>query len=69
MKYLSQLSLLLPLAFFVAAAAQYMSLANSDYSVSSMYTRDIFIILSLILSLPLIYKQKWASDRNVLRGL
>ena len=69
MKYLSQLSLLLPLAFFIGAAIQYMGISSSDYSRTSMYIRDAFIIISLILSLPLIYKQKWASDRNVLRGL
>ncbi len=69
MKYLSQLSLLLPLAFFVGAAVQYMGLSDSDFTRSSMIIRDGFIMISLILSLPLIYKQKWASDRNVLRGL
>ncbi|MBN1465537.1 SpoIIE family protein phosphatase [candidate division KSB1 bacterium] len=69
MKYLSQLSLLLPLAFFVGAAIQYVGLSSSDYTFSSMVIRDGFIMISLILSLPLVYKQKWASDRNVLRGL
>lgn len=69
MKYLSQLSLLLPLAFFVAAAVQFMGMSDGDATRSSMLLRDGFIIISLILSLPLIYKQKWASDRNVLRGL
>jgi sigma-B regulation protein RsbU (phosphoserine phosphatase) len=68
MKYHSQLSLLLPLAFFFGAAIQYMG-QSSDYTISSMTIRDGFILISLILSLPLIYKQKWASDRNVLRGL
>ncbi|MBN1559245.1 SpoIIE family protein phosphatase [candidate division KSB1 bacterium] len=68
MKYLSQLSLLLPLAFFLGAAIQYMG-QSSDYTIASMIIRDGFILISLILSLPLIYKQKWTSDRNVLRGL
>jgi serine phosphatase RsbU (regulator of sigma subunit) len=69
MKYLGQISLLLPLAFFVAAAVQFMGLSEGDAARSSLLLRDGFIIISLILSLPLIYKQKWASDRNVLRGL
>ncbi|MBN1480937.1 GAF domain-containing protein [candidate division KSB1 bacterium] len=69
MKYLSQLSLLLPLAFFVGASIQYLGVSPGDDSLVSLYIRDGFLIIALILSLPLIYKQKWASDRNVLRGL
>ncbi len=58
------------MAFFVAACVQYLGIASGDvFSMSAVYTRDGFILISLILSLPLIYKQKWASDRNVLRGL
>lgn len=70
MKYLSSLSLLLPLGFFTGAAVQFLSIgAGINEPMQAVYIRDAFIMLSLILSLPLIYKQKWASDRNVLRGL
>ena len=70
MNYFSKFSLLLPLAFFVGAAIQYISIASGQADiVKALYVRDLFIIITLILSLPLIYKQKWASDRNVLRGL
>ncbi len=69
MKYVSQLSLLLPLAFFISAAIQYIGISSGTPTVRAIYLRDAFIFISLVLSLPLIYKQKWASDRNVLRGL
>lgn len=70
MKNINQLSLLLPFGFFIVACAQFLGIASTDtYPMSSLYSRDGIILLSLILSLPLIYKQKWASDRNVLRGL
>jgi len=70
MKEISKLSLLLPLALLIAAVVQDMNmLSSSEYSLTSIYIREYFVIFSLILSFPLIYKQKWASDRNVLRGL
>jgi len=70
MNHLSRLSLLLPLAFFVGAAIQYIGISSGPGNIlRAMYVRDAFIIFSLVLSLPLINKQKWASDRNVLRGL
>jgi len=70
MRHINQLSLLLPLGFFLVACLQFVGLfAFEVYSAGSLYTRDGIILLGLILSLPLIYKQKWASDRNVLRGL
>ena len=70
MKYLSQFSLLLPLGFFIVACAQFLGIVAFDaHSITSLYIRDGIILFGLILSLPLIYKQKWASDRNVLRGL
>ena len=70
MRNASQLSLLLPLAFFFGAALQYISGAPfSGSAVNFLPMRELFILVSVILSLPLIYKQKWASDRNVLRGL
>jgi len=70
MKEISKLSLLLPLALLIAAVVQDMNmLSSSEHSLTSIYIREYFVIFSLILSFPLIYKQKWASDRNVLRGL
>ncbi len=71
MKEISKLSLLLPLALLIAAVVQDMNMmAMSDGPpVTAIYIREYFIIFALILSLPLVYKQKWASDRNVLRGL
>lgn len=44
-------------------------LAGSETPHRVALTREWFIVLALILCLPLIYRQKWASDRNVLRGL
>ena len=70
MKNAGQLSLLLPFAFFFGAVIQYLSSAPwGDISSNVPTMREVFIIISLMLSLPLVYKQKWASDRNVLRGL
>ncbi len=70
MKEISKLSLLLPLALLIAAVVQDVNmLSTAEHSITSIYIREYFIIFALILSLPLIYKQKWASDRNVLRGL
>ncbi len=70
MKEISKLSLLLPLALLIAAVVQDMNmLSTSEHSLTSIYIREYFVIFSLILSFPLVYKQKWASDRNVLRGL
>ncbi|MDZ7314948.1 MAG: SpoIIE family protein phosphatase [candidate division KSB1 bacterium] len=69
MKYFSQLSLLLPFAFFCAAAALYLA---GDRTVALTWVglrHEVFVITAVILSLPLIYRQKWASDRNVLRGI
>jgi len=67
---ISKLSLFLPLAFFIAAVLQDMHLiSNSITPIQISYIREIFVIVALILSLPLIYRQRWASDRNVLRGL
>ena len=70
MKEISKLSLLLPLALLIAAVVQDMNmLSTTEQSLTSIYIREYFVIFALILSFPLIYKQKWASDRNVLRGL
>lgn len=70
MKRISKLSLLLPLALFSGAVVidlNIMSGAVVQDQVRSM--RELFVILAFALSVPLIYSQKWASDRNVLRGL
>ena len=70
MKHFSKLSLLLPLALFIAASIQYLGMSPGAQQMNSaLYIRDHLIIFMILLSLPLIYKQKWASDRNVLRGL
>ncbi|MDZ7723977.1 MAG: hypothetical protein U5R06_14495 [candidate division KSB1 bacterium] len=70
MSHFSRLSLLLPFLFFLAAAIQYLGFQPGNLDVDGiLYLRDHFIIFMLILSLPLVYKQKWSSDRNVLRGL
>jgi phosphoserine phosphatase RsbU/P len=70
MKNISKLSLLLPLALFIGAIVQDIGfLSKPGSNVLPHLNREIFILLTIILSLPLIYKQKWSSDRNVLRGL
>ncbi|NOY58774.1 MAG: SpoIIE family protein phosphatase [Calditrichaeota bacterium] len=70
MKEISKLALLLPLALFVGAVVVDMNIITGALKAgSSIYMREIFIIVALILSVPLVYLQKWASDRNVLRGL
>lgn len=70
MKHVSRFSLLLPLALFIAAVMQDMTILSGAVPVQqALYLREYFIIFALVLSMPLIYMQKWASDRNVLRGL
>ncbi len=70
MKNFSKLSLLLPLGLF--AGAIFLDINILTGAMSRNYVsilRELFIISALVLSLPLVYGQKWASDRNVLRGL
>ncbi len=70
MKEISKLALLLPLALFIGAVVVDMNIiAGAMKAGASLYLREIFIIIALILSVPLVYLQRWASDRNVLRGL
>ena len=70
MSRISRLSFLLPFFFFLAAAVQYLGFQPGNLDVDGiLYLRDHLIIFMIILSLPLVYKQKWTSDRNVLRGL
>ena len=70
MRQLSSRSLLVPLGLFLAAVLLDINALTGIVSVASMqYLREAMIVLALILSLPIIYKQSWALDRNVLRGL
>ncbi len=65
--YLSTLSLLLPLALFLGAV---FLRSSGALETSRIYIlTEVFISGVILLSIPLIYYQKWSSDRNVLRGL
>jgi len=65
----SSLFLLLPMALLLGAVVLDLCvLAGWIAAPVIQYAREALIILSLVLSLPIVYKQKWASDRNVLRG-
>ena len=69
-KRLSKLSLLLPLGIFAGAIFIDINILSGVLEESkSQNLREWFIVVAFALSLPLVYKQKWASDRNVLRGL
>ncbi|MBN2357198.1 SpoIIE family protein phosphatase [candidate division KSB1 bacterium] len=69
-KSISSISLLLPLGLLLGAIVLDMNVISGLLAADDIrFTREGFIILSMVLSLPIIYKQKWASDRNVLRGL
>ncbi len=64
---ISTWSLLLPLALFLIAI-----LLKSPVSLqpAQIYIlKEILIFGTILLSIPIIFHQKWASDRNVLRGL
>ncbi len=70
MKNFSKLSLLLPLGLFAGAIFLDINILAGALSQSYVgFLRELFILSALVLSLPLVYGQKWASDRNVLRGL
>jgi len=70
MKTFSRLSLLLPLGLFAGAIFLDINILTGALSRSYVsFLRELFILAALVLSLPLVYGQKWASDRNVLRGL
>jgi len=67
---ITSLSLLLPAAlFFIAVLLDLNILFGILATAPTMYTREAFVVVALMLSLPIIYRQKWASDRNVMRGL
>lgn len=70
MKVYGRFSLLLPLALFCVAI--FLDLNITSGSMANAVTapiRELLVAIALLLSLPLIYLQKWASDRNVLRGI
>lgn len=69
-KNLTALSLMLPIVLFLAAILLDMNILFGilDNAVV-VYTREGFIVVGLLLSLPIVYRQRWASDRNVMRGL
>ncbi len=70
MKQISRYSLMLPMVLFIAASVADTRLyAETAQRFALSYIRECFIFVALLLSLPLVYKQKWTSDRNVLRGL
>lgn len=66
----SSLSFLLPIGFLLGGVFIDLNVLSGLLSSGPMaFLREGFIVLALILSLPIIYKQHWASDRNVVRGL
>ncbi len=70
LKNLTALSLLLPIILFLAAVLLDMNILFGVLdNATVIYTRESFIVVALILSLPIVYRQRWASDRNVMRGL
>ena len=61
---------MLPFAIFTGAVViDFNILTGAMAAHSALVWREPFILAALVLSLPLVYKQKWASDRNVLRGV
>ena len=70
MKRLRNISLILPLTLLLGGVLIDLNLLGGLFdNVPLRYLREGFITLALILSLPIIYNQRWASDRNILRGL
>ncbi|MBN1996979.1 SpoIIE family protein phosphatase [candidate division KSB1 bacterium] len=70
MKSISKFSLMLPMVLFIAASVADTHLYDEEaHRFALSYIRESFIFIALLMSLPLVYKQKWTSDRNVLRGL
>ena len=70
MKEISKLSLLLPLLLFLSVVIVDVNIISGGIGyVFGSYVREVLLFAALILSLPLVYLQRWASDRNVLRGL
>jgi len=70
MKKIGPISLILPLALFLGGVLIDLNVLGGLFDSRALdYLREGFITLALILSLPLIYKQRLASDRNIIRGL
>ncbi|HPN34673.1 MAG TPA: SpoIIE family protein phosphatase [bacterium] len=64
------LALLLPAGLLaMAVLLDLLILANWLNVMPTVYTREAFVVVGLLLSLPIVYRQRWASDRNVMRGL
>jgi serine phosphatase RsbU (regulator of sigma subunit) len=70
MKKLGNISIFLPFALFIGSVFVDLNVLSSILEYATVkYFREGLITLALILLLPIIYKQRWASDRNVVRGL
>ncbi len=64
------LALLLPAGLMaMAVLLDLLILAGWLNVMPTVYTREAFVVVGLLLSLPIVYRQRWASDRNVMRGL
>lgn len=63
---ISNLSLLLPIGLYIAAAVMGSGSASGDYGLFALL-RDGFLFGAIILSFPLVNRQAWASDRNFLQ--
>jgi phosphoserine phosphatase RsbU/P len=69
LKEFTALPLLIPITLAMVAVVIDILIIGGLTATPAVYVREILIVIGLILSLPIIYRQKWASDRNVLRGL
>jgi phosphoserine phosphatase RsbU/P len=69
LKRFTALPLLIPVTLAVVAVVIDVLIIGGLSASPAIYLREVLIVTGLILSLPIIYRQKWASDRNVLRGL
>lgn len=70
MKRFGNISLILPLVLFLCGVVIDLNLLGGLFDNAPLrYLREGLITLALILSLPIIYSQRWASDRNIVRGL
>ncbi len=69
LKNLTALPLLIPITLALVAVAIDILIIGGLEPSPAIYLREVLIVSGLILSLPISYRQKWASDRNVLRGL
>ncbi len=70
MKRFGNISLIVPLVLFLGSVLIDLNLLGGLFDNTPLrYLREGLITLALILSLPVIYNQRWASDRNIVRGL